>query len=152
MHPVSRSNMKQKLNSFLRAGELLPGVPNSRAGIKNPSIRLAVKREFPGTEGMAALAATVAMVSDEVPTPLPTAMLPIRHEGPELIVGEIPQVSVTVEGSNPSMGVMVTLDVAEPPGDTEEGDSADAARLKSGMPTPRLVAGDVLLVKFASPA
>ena len=49
--------------------------------------------------------------------------------GPEVTTGEIVQVSVTLP-LNPFSGVTVTVEVAEPPGLTVEGESAVADSVK----------------------
>jgi hypothetical protein len=64
--------------------------------------------------------------------PFATVIALKLHVGARLVPGRILlQLSMTVDGSSPPDGVMVTIELLDPPATTEEGESADAARMKA---------------------
>jgi hypothetical protein len=73
---------------------------------------------------------------------------PTVHTGAGVAAGLTAQVKVTPDRLNPLTGVTVTLEVDDPPGATEAGDSAAAARVNPAV-TGRT--DDVLLLKLLLP-
>ena len=88
------------------------------------------------------------MVAAAVPVPFATEILPMEHVAAGLAAGAILHVKVTPAASNPFDGVIVTVEVADWPDETEDGDTVEADRLKSAA---TLTALEVLALKLVSP-
>jgi hypothetical protein len=81
-----------------------------------------------------------------------TEIVPSEQVAAGLTEGETLQVRATPDGLSPFNGVIVMAALADAPGATEDGDSAEDERLKSGAFTGRLTTLEVLLLKLPSPA
>jgi hypothetical protein len=97
----------------------------------------------------AADGATVDIVADAVPVPCSTEILPITHVGAGLTAGARLQVNITPAELNPFDGAIVMVEVADWPGETEDGERVEAERMKSAATLTTL---DVLALKLLSPS
>jgi hypothetical protein len=61
---------------------------------------------------------------------LPPEIAPTLQRGAMLTVDPTVQLRLTLPVLKPPLGVMVTVEVADPPGVTEDGDRAEAAMVK----------------------
>jgi hypothetical protein len=94
----------------------------------------------------------VLTVSVAEPVPLATVIAPILHVAAGFTTGETLQPRVTVEGSRPPEGVIVTVACAELPGTTDPRDEPGNDRLNDEVVTTTVDVLDVLPLKFESPA
>jgi hypothetical protein len=86
----------------------------------------------------------VATVSVEDPTLFANEIVPSEHVAAGLVTGVTLQLSATLDGLRPPVGLMVMVEVDGVPGATEAGDSAEAESPKPGAATIRLIPVDVL--------
>jgi hypothetical protein len=90
-------------------------------------------------------------VSIAVPVPLVTEIAPREHVAAGFETGATLQVSARADGVSPPDVLIVTVDFAEAPGATGDGDAALAERLNAGAAMERLIAVEVLGLKLPSP-
>jgi hypothetical protein len=121
------------------------------AGIIRPSAN-SVPGPSPGAgDACAACEPVVATVSVDVAVLFVTEIGPSEQVAAGRMTGETLQVRVTVDGSIPPNGLIVIVDFADAPGVTDDGKSAAADRLKSGLITTWLNTGEVLMLKLLFP-
>jgi len=118
------------------------------AGITRPNASSIPEGCIPKPGTNAAEDPVVDMVAAAVPVPFATEILPTEHVAPGLAAGAILHVKVTPATSNPFDGVIVMVEVADWPDETEDGETAEADKLKSAA---TLTALDVLALKLLSP-
>ena len=147
--PISTA-AKHRFNSFRLFSFLRPAPLNSMAGIISPSANRIPPSWLPRGAAKADWEPAVAIVNVAVPILFVIEIAPNEHVAGELTAGVMLQLSVSVEGSSPPDGVIVTVALVEAPGATVEGDGALADRLKLGATTVRLMDCDALL-KLLSP-
>lgn len=126
-----------------------PIVPINIAGITRPNASNIPEDRKPKPGISVAEDPVVDMVAAAVPVPFATEMEPTEHVAAGPAVGAMLQVNFTPAELNPFAGVIVTVDVADWPEETEDGETVEADRLKSAA---TLTALDVLALKLLSPA
>ena len=129
-------------NSFLPCSVPRPVAPSKIAGISNPNASIMPDGRSPEAGANATVGAVVLTVRVAVPTPLATVTVPTEQVGAGLAVGLTLQVKLTVDESNPFVGVIVTAELVEAPAAIEDGVSAAAASEKSAT---MFIAFDVLV-------
>lgn len=121
------------------------------AGIISPSMNSVPEPILPSGDVSAAVGPAAVNVRVAVPVLFATEMAATEHVAAGVTAGETAQVRVTVDGSSPPAGVIVTVDCADFPGAIEDGLSAPAEIPKSGAAMARFTADELLTVKLVSP-
>jgi hypothetical protein len=155
-HPQSIRTIRQKLRTLFAAGRLIFAPPMKLTERKIAGIiRLRASKMLgcrpDGGKSIAASGPIVATESVAVPALFATVIDESEHVAAGLAMGATAQVREMLDGSIPFSMLMVMVDVAEAPGETDDGDKAPAEIEKFGEPTITLVAGEVLVLKLPSP-
>ena len=132
MHPPSTRTKREKLNSFLRLALFRPAPPSNNAGMIRPSAK-SVPEPWPSAGVRADCAPLVVTVTSAVP--LAGEIEPTEQVAAGVFDGVTLQLRATFEALSPPTAVMVTVDVAEAPGETVDGDKSPTARLNPGAIT-----------------
>lgn len=135
--------------SFVLCSPTRTDAPRNIAGITRANISCIPDERVPTLRASAAEDPTGDIVANDVPVPCATVILPTTHVAAGLTAGAMLQVNTTAAELNPFDGVIVTVEVADWPGDTEEGDRVEAERLKSATMLTTL---EVLALKALSPS
>jgi hypothetical protein len=152
-HPHNARAIRQELRSlrWLAAGQVTLSPAMKIAGIISPKANNMPEWRPDGGRSMAVRAPEVATERVAVPALFATVIGESEQVAAGVATGATAQVRETLAGLIPFSIVIVTVDVAEAPGDIEPGDSVPAEMLKFGELTTTVVAGEVFVLKLLSP-
>ena len=148
-HPPITRNARHRVSSLLRSCLPNPAVLTSMSGISRKPNARDVPERCAATCGEAAAAfATVETVRVVVPDPLAIVICPAEQLGPCVASGLTEHAKDTPAGENPFTGAIVTVELADWPAATDEGDSAEAERVKPAETSSEV---EALAPKLVSP-
>ncbi len=145
--PITRKT-RQQASTFVFFWVFSPPVLSNIAGISRPKASHMPEPGLMMAGTRAADAPAAVTVNFAAPTSFETEIEATEQVSAGFTCGVTVHVRPTFAGLNPFEGVMVMLELAEEPADTEGGDKAPA-----DSPKPALIATtlDVLVLKFPSP-